>query len=448
MLQKRVLVIDDEENILVSLRGVLEDEGFAVETSREGVDGLAKLKSFRPEVVLLDIWMPGEDGIRVLEKIRKADLGAEVIMMSGHGSVETAVKTIKLGAFDFLEKPIHFDKLQLLLEHAFDLRSLEYENRSLRQALESEVALVGQSPAMERLRSLILLAAPSNGWVLIQGENGTGKELVARALHLGSTRSVGRFVAVNCAAVPDELIESELFGHERGSFTGAFDRKIGKFEQAHGGTLFLDEVGDMGPKMQAKILRALQESSIQRVGGDRPIDVDIRVIAATNKDLKRAIRAGEFREDLYYRLNVIPISIPPLRERKEDIFALMGHFLGQYSKGQSRRVSSRVMKLLCSYLWPGNVRELKNWVERGCILSTSLELDSWDLESGLETDPFELGEVSLRKARTAFERKFIMRVLSENGGNITRTAQKIGVERSHLHKKLKSYGIDVNGGAG
>jgi two-component system nitrogen regulation response regulator NtrX len=306
--------------------------------------------------------------------------------------------------------------------------------------------LIGESQPMTRLKHLISVAAPSNGWVLLQGENGTGKELVARALHNGSPRARGRFVAVNCAAIPDELIESELFGHEKGSFTGAHDRKIGKFEQAHGGTLFLDEVGDMGPKMQAKILRALQECVIQRVGGDDTLEVDIRVIAATNKDLLTSMRVGEFREDLYFRLNVIPILVPPLRERREDIPKLVDHFVRRYSGGKRRHVDPQALALLQSYPWPGNVRELKNWVERACILTTGEVIETFELtgpRETAETDVFTFEEKSLRNARAAFEKQFIIKMLSENGGNVSKTAQTIGVERSHLHKNMKSYGIDV-----
>ena len=286
-MHKRVLVIDDEENIRTSISGSLGDEGFFVQTAPSGAEGILSARSFRPDVVLLDVWMPGEDGLVVLEKLKRSDPELVVVVMSGHGSVETAVRAIKLGAFDFLEKPLHIDKLLLMLEHALALRSLEEENRRLRAELTQGERLIGDSPAMGRLRQLIDLAAPSNGWVLVQGENGAGKELVARALHDGSPRSRGRFVAVNCAAIPEELIESELFGHERGSFTGAHERKIGKFELAHGGTLFLDEVGDMGPKMQAKILRALQEGQIQRVGGSETVEVDIRVVAAIDTFLRR-----------------------------------------------------------------------------------------------------------------------------------------------------------------
>lgn len=443
MVLRRVLVVDDEENIRTSLKGVLEDEGFKVSTAAEGQSALEQVSTFSPDVILLDIWMPGDDGIQVLERIKRRDPHAVVVMMSGHGTVETAVKAIKLGAFDFLEKPIHFDKVLVVLERAFEIRELRDENRFLREALHGGGALIGESDSMKRLQQLIQLAGPSNGWALIQGENGTGKELVARTLHQSSPRAGGRFVAVNCAAVPEELIESELFGHEKGSFTGAFDRKIGKFEQAHGGTLFLDEVGDMGPKMQAKILRALQECSIQRVGGQEPIELDIRVIAATNKDLKGAISVGEFREDLFYRLNVIPIQVPPLRERRKDIPFLVNHFLKLFSGGKKRTVSPDTMQRLCDYPWPGNVRELKNWVERACILSTGETVDLSLVEDpqGTVISTASLNSANLREARADFEKKFIAKWLKENDGNISKTAQMIGLERSHLHKKMRTYGI-------
>ncbi len=446
MTLKKCLIIDDEQNIRLTLSGVLEDEKFVVETASNGLIGLDKVRSFRPDVVFLDIWMDGDDGISVLEKIKKMDPEIDVIIMSGHGSVETAVKSIKLGAFDFLEKPLHFDKVLVLLEHVFAFRKLRDENRSLKEALHDEEPLIGNSPALRRLRSLISVTAPSNGWVLIQGENGTGKELVARALHRSSPRASNRFVAVNCAAIPDELIESELFGHEKGSFTGAFERKIGRFEQADFGTLFLDEIGDMALKMQSKVLRVLQDGIIQRVGGSSPIELNIRVIAATNKDLMKSIERGEFREDLFYRLNVIPIRVPPLRERTEDIPALVEHFIHRYSGGRTRKIHSATMKALKAYPWPGNVRELKNWVERACILSPSDTIENTEFEGPLfSAEEEDFNEDTLRSARAAFEKQFIVRMLNENGGNISKTAQRIGLERSHLHKKMKTYGIETAG---
>ncbi len=443
MVLRKCLIIDDEQNIRLTLKGVLEDEKFVVEAASNGLSGLEKIRTFRPDVVLLDIWMEGDDGLTVLEKIKKLDPEVEVIMMSGHGTVETAVRAIKQGAFDFLEKPLHFEKVLVLLEHAFAFRNLKDENRSLREALHDEEPLVGESAPIRRLRSLVQVAAPSNGWALIHGENGTGKELVARALHKGSPRKAQRFIAVNCAAIPDELIESELFGHEKGSFTGAFERKLGRFEQADGGTLFLDEVGDMGLKMQSKVLRVLQECVIQRVGGDLSIELDLRVIAATNKDLTRSIERGEFREDLFYRLNVIPIRVPPLRERTEDIPLLVEHFIQRYSGGRPRTVPPSMMKALKTYTWPGNVRELKNWVERACILSPTDTIENIEFEGPISAAEEGKSAETLRAAKALFEKQFIVRVLAENGGNISKTALKIGLERSHLHKKMKAYGIDT-----
>ncbi|MBI1860454.1 MAG: sigma-54-dependent Fis family transcriptional regulator [Deltaproteobacteria bacterium] len=442
---KKILIIDDEKNILTTFRGMLEDEGYQVSTAPSGSAGLTLVRSFEPEVVFLDIWMPEEDGISVLEKIRKESPQTSVVMMSGHGTIETAVKAIRLGAWDYLEKPIHSDKVLVLLDHVYEVRALREQNKELKTELRSQDSLVGNSAAMKRLRQIVSVTAPSNGWVLVYGENGVGKELVARALHRDSTRASERFVAVNCAAIPAELIESELFGHEKGSFTGAMEKKIGKFELAHKGTLFLDEVGDMSLKMQAKILRALQEGQIQRVGGDTTLELDLRVIAATNKDLKQAIRSSEFREDLFYRLNVIPIIVAPLRERREDIAALANHFLKRYNSGRPKRFSAETLQLLQSYPWPGNVRELKNWVERACILcpDETINASPYDEPNQKDSDVFSFGETSLRQAKAHFEKQFLIRMLAENDFNISRTAHTIGVERSHLHKKIKSYGIEV-----
>ncbi|MFM8270180.1 MAG: sigma-54-dependent transcriptional regulator [Pseudomonadota bacterium] len=448
MVLKKILIIDDEENILASLRGVLEDEHFVVDTAESGAQGLIKLRKFEPDLVLLDIWMPGDDGLHILEKIKSNSPDQMVIMMSGHGTVETAVKAIKLGAFDFIEKPIHFDKLLVMLEHAFEMKALKSENKILRDSIEGDEQLIGTSLPMLRLKQLIQLTAPSNGWVVIQGENGTGKELVARTLHRESPRTKERFVAVNCAAIPDELIESELFGHEKGSFTGAHERKIGKFEQANGGTLFLDEVGDMSPKMQAKILRALEECVIQRVGGKDLIELDLRVVSATNKDLKREIKLGNFREDLFYRLNVIPVTVPSLRDRREDIPFLVEHFINRFSPGKPIPMAQNALSVLQSYPWPGNIRELKNWIERACILSGGDMLDWSEIAGSVlnmeQEEVPEKDDKTLREARANFEKQFILRVLSEHGGNVSKTAQHIGVERSHLHKKIKAYGIDIS----
>lgn len=452
MVLKKILIIDDEVNILDSLKGVLEDEGFLVEVAKTSSEGLEACKRFCPDVVILDIWLGSDDGLTLLEKIKRRNSEQTVIMISGHGTVESAVKSIKLGAFDFLEKPIHFDKLLVMLEHALELKDLKCENQILRDAMSGEEVLIGNSFSMKQLKNLISLAAPSNGWTMIQGENGTGKELVARTIHRQSPRSKKRFIAVNCAAIPDELIESELFGHEKGSFTGAFEKRLGKFELAHGGTLFLDEVGDMSPKMQAKILRALQECVIQRVGGKDNIELDLRVVCATNKDLKQEIEKGRFREDLFYRLNVIPVAVPPLRERKEDIPQLVEHFVRLFSPAQSQFELNEGLATLESYSWPGNVRELKNWVERACILSGGHPINFSCFDGVFEpsSEPYLSSSFpkSLRKARAQFEKAFILRVLEENDGNISKTAQNIGMERSHLHKKIKLYGIEMTDSGG
>jgi two-component system nitrogen regulation response regulator NtrX len=443
MVLKNILVIDDEENILTSLKGVLVDEGFTVETAKSGPLANPIIKKQLPDLILLDIWMPEEDGLQVLQRLKKENIQCPVIMMSGHGTIETAVKALKFGAFDFIEKPLQFDKLLISIQHAFLFKDLESENKDLKQKLETKETLLGNSEPMKKLKNLIQVTAPSNGWVMILGENGTGKELIAQTLHKQSPRSKNKFIAVNCAAIPDELIESELFGHEKGSFTGAFDRKIGKFEQASEGTLFLDEVGDMGLKLQAKILRALQECNIQRVGGDRLIELNLRVISATNKNLKECIENGEFREDLFYRLNVIPINVPPLRDRREDIPLLVEHFIKRYSKGRPLKISEATLKMLMAYPWPGNVRELKNWVERACILSQTDTLETHFPEGFASEDAAE--ETSLKSAKNTFEKQFILKMLSENNWNVSKTAQMIGLERSHLHKKIKYLGIETNG---
>lgn len=453
MVLKKVLIIDDENNILQSLKGVLEDEGLQVQTAQTGSEGIHQYKKFKPDIVILDIWLGSDDGLTVLEKIKRLCPDQTVIMMSGHGTVETAVKSIKLGAFDFLEKPLHFDKLLVMLEHALELKDLKSENKILRESLTEEEVLIGESEKMQHLKHLISLAAPSNGWVMIQGENGTGKELVAKTIHRQSSRSKQRFVAVNCAAIPDELIESELFGHEKGSFTGAFEKRIGKFELAHGGTLFLDEVGDMSAKMQAKILRALQECVIQRVGGHETIELDLRVVCATNKDLKKEIESGRFREDLFYRLNVIPVSVPALRDRMEDVSRLVEHFIQLFSPSQRQISLTQGLSALENYPWPGNVRELKNWIERACILSggDKINLSYFDgvfAARNSEKKPSFLPSKNLKKARAEFEKAFILQVLEENDGNISKTAQNIGMERSHLHKKIKFYGIEMSESGG
>lgn len=449
MSKERILIVDDETGVRSSLKGVLGDEGYAVETTSTAEQALRLLESNTFDLVLLDIWLPEMDGVTALEHIQQRRLDAAVIMISGHGSIETAVKSIKLGAYDFVEKPLSLEKTIIAVENALKHRRLEQENRYLRERYETPEELIGESPPMVELKKQIALAAPTNGRVLIFGENGTGKELVARSIHAQSLRSREAFVEVNCAAIPDELIESELFGHVRGAFTGAVSDKKGKFETAHGGTLFLDEVGDMSLKTQAKVLRVLQEQRFEPVGGTESVEIDCRVIAATNKDLEEDIRAGSFRDDLYFRLNVIPFQMPPLRERREDIPLLVNHFLTRFSAEYGRKrkdISPEALDGLVAYQWPGNVRELKNIIERLVIMVPSDHIDARDLPSPFkrsETERFDLlGDFpSLVAAREAYECQYILRKLREHNGNVSRTAEALKLERSHLYRKMKAFGI-------
>jgi len=446
-----ILIVDDEPGIRQSLKGVLEDEGyktFAVGSGEACLEALEK-RSF--DVVLLDIWLPGMDGLEALEKIKQADDGPEVIMISGHGTIETAVRATKLGAFDFLEKPLSLEKTLILLKNAIEARQLRGENRDLKKQLQAKGVIVGESIPMKALRQQIALMAPTNGRVLIYGASGTGKELVALAIHGQSLRKDAMFVEVNCAAIPEDLIESELFGHRKGSFAGAEHDKVGKFQKADGGTLFLDEVGDMSLKTQSKVLRTLDEQRFTPVGGDEPVTVDVRVIAATNKDLEEEISKGNFREDLFYRLNVIPFHVPPLRERNEDIPQLARHFLKEFSAAYSRRareLSDDAVDTLLRYVWPGNVRELRNVIERMVIMNpTVTRLERKHLPPLVYRDGGRRsagGEFStLHQARAAYERDYILKKLDENHGNISRTAEVLGLERSHLYRKMKTLGIAV-----
>jgi two-component system nitrogen regulation response regulator NtrX len=396
---------------------------------------------------LLDVWLPKMDGLETLEHLLENDLTPMVVMISGHASIETAVRATKLGAFDFIEKPLALEKTVLVVKNALDHLRLEEENRRLRAELERSYHILGDSIPMKALRQLIALTAPTNSRVLIYGESGTGKELVARALHAQSPRSAHAFVEVNCAALPEELIESELFGHTRGSFTGATESKIGKFQKADGGTLFLDEVGDMSLKTQAKVLRVLEEQRFEPVGSNAPVRVDVRVIAATNKHLEEEIARGVFREDLFYRLNVIPVSVPPLRERTEDVPILAEHFLGEYSAAYGRRpkqLTPAALGVLVRYPWPGNVRELKNVVERLVIMCPQEKIEPQhlppELFRGAPRAPQPVAS-TLQEARSAYEREFILRKLEENQWNMTRTAAALGLERSHLYRKMKTLGI-------
>lgn len=452
--QTTILVVDDEESIRKSLQGILEDEGYRVLLAEDGQSALSVVEEETPDAVFLDIWLPDKDGMIVLEEMRKGWPMLPVVMISGHGSIDLAVRATKLGAYDFVEKPLSLEKVLLVVRNALRYSSLEQENRWLRQQVSPREEVTGVSLPIQRLREQIRIIAPTSSFVLIQGENGTGKEVVARAIYRQSKRSHGPFVEVNCAAIPEELIESELFGHERGAFTGATQMRRGKFDLANGGTLFLDEIGDMSLSTQAKILRILQEQRFQRVGGSRFIQVDVRVVAATNKNLEEEIKAGRFREDLYHRLNVIPVEVPPLRDRREDIPLLVEEFVEEFCKGRGyprRQFSDGVMEAFKQYTWPGNVRELKNVVERLLILARSQVVEVADLTPPIWAGPQVVAKPglqspqSLKEAREAFERAFLEAKLREYGGNVSRTAEAVGLERSHLHKKLKELGIRMKG---
>ena len=447
-----ILIVDDEAGVRASLGGVLRDEGYRVDAVDSGEACLDQVTRQAYDVILLDVWLPGIDGLATLERMRQRRVDAQVIMISGHGSVESAVRATKLGAFDFLEKPLALEKTVLAVRNALRQRRLEVENTTLRARVSKTPTIVGESRVMVNLREQIGMAAPTNGRVLISGENGTGKELVARQVHTLSHRRQAAFVEVNCAAIPEELIESELFGHARGAFTGAVADRRGKFELATGGTLFLDEVGDMTLKTQAKVLRALQEQVIEPVGGQASVRVDVRVIAATNKDLVDEIRGGRFREDLYFRLNVIPIHVPPLRDRGEDILRLAEHFIAEFAREYGRRPKqfrTDALRILQSYGWPGNVRELRNVIERlmimvagEAIIATDLSL--LDAPVGPPQLPAAPADVRpLYTARDAWEREYILGALAAFDGNISRTADTLGVERSNLYRKMRSLGIPV-----
>ncbi|MFN7947293.1 MAG: sigma-54 dependent transcriptional regulator [Blastocatellia bacterium] len=443
-----VLIVDDEPGIRQILKGVLEDEGFAVEAVSSGE---AALRAFEQRVyscVLLDVWLPKMDGLETLEKLRAAYPDLSVVMISGHANIETAVRATKLGAFDFIEKPLSLEKTVLTIRNAIRQRELEAANTELRAKLERSYAMIGDSVPMRALRQQITFAAPTTGRVLIYGESGTGKELVARALHAQSLRASRPFIEVNCAAIPEELIESELFGHIKGAFTGATQARRGKFEQADGATLFLDEVGDMSLKTQSKVLRALEEQRFEPVGSDTPISVDVRVIAATNKRLEAEIERGTFRADLFYRLNVVPFEIPPLRERLEDIPLLVEHFNREFSEANKRRpkeFTTTAIERMQNYAWPGNVRELRNTVERVIIMHSEVRVEADDLPilSGEAPPASSYNFDSWREAAETYEREYIQRKLAECDGNITRTAELMGVDRSNLYRRMKALGINA-----
>jgi two-component system nitrogen regulation response regulator NtrX len=445
-----ILIVDDEAGVRSALAGVLRDEGYEVDAVATGEACLERLARQPVDLVILDVWLPGLDGLTTLERMRERRIDAEVVVISGHGNIESAVRAIKMGAFDFVEKPLSLEKTVLVVRNALRQRQLEAENRALRARVDRQFVMVGESGPMRQLREQIAMAAPTNGRVLIFGENGTGKELVARNVHMLSRRRHGPFVEVNCAAIPEELIESELFGHVRGAFTGAVADRRGKFEIADGGTLFLDEIADMSLKTQAKVLRVLQEQVVDRVGGASSVKVDVRVIAATNKDLPAEIRAGRFREDLFFRLNVIPIFVPPLREREDDIPLLAEHFMRQLSREYGRRpktIDPAAMAVLRRHAWPGNVRELRNVLERLMIMVPGDVVRPEHLNlpaaAGPETPAAATAGpmVPLAEARERFEREYILRALAAQQGNMSRTAELLGLERSHLYRKMKAYGL-------
>jgi len=452
-----ILIVDDEESVRNSLAGVMRDEGYDVVSAVSGKEGIGLLHETQPSLALLDINMPEMDGIETLRRFKEMRPDMPVIMVTGHGTIETAVKTTKMGAYDFIVKPPELEPLMLVVKHGLEESRLRQENESLKRSIGRRHEIIGESEKIKSLKQQIALAGPTNGWVLIHGESGAGKELVARAIHQASRRSSGPFVEVNCAAIPQELIESELFGHEKGSFTGATGMKRGKFELAHGGTIFLDEIADMSMATQAKVLRVLEGQEFQRVGGTKTLKADVRVIAASNRTLVDEIKRGAFREDLYYRLNVIPLEVPPLRERADDIPRLVRHFLQEFSTeyGQkTKTIDDDALDLFVRYQWPGNVRELRNIIERLIIMVPTPVLRVQDVpppinssQPDLQTSAAQTGgrgwhnHATLKDARSAFEREFIMQKLRENGSNVSRTADAIGVERSNLHRKIKALGI-------
>ena len=449
----RILIVDDEPGIRESLAAILEDDGYRTDAVGSGEECLEALEQRPYPLILLDIWLPGLDGLETLERIRALDpvTRPEVVVISGHGKIETAVRATKLGAFDFLEKPLSLEKVTVTVKNALEHRRLERQNQDYKKQFESKVRIIGESVPMKALRQQLELMAPTNGRVLIYGESGVGKELVAQAIHAGSARSEEQFVEVNCAAIPEELIESELFGHVKGSFTGAREDKVGKFQQADGGTLFLDEVGDMSLNTQAKVLRALEEQRFEPVGSGKAVQVDVRVIAATNKDLEGEISRGNFREDLFYRLNVVPFFVPPLRDRAEDTLELAEYFLNEFASAYGRKrkeLTPEAEKTLRSYQWPGNVRELRNLMERIVILNPQVRIDARHIprRGGARRDRSNDGATlpTLEEARKAYERDYVLRMLETHNGNMTRTAKALGLERSHLYRKMKALGIQAS----
>ena len=465
-MRRSILIIDDEASIRQSLSGALSDEGYQVASAPSAAQAIEIIRKENPDLILMDIWMPDIDGLTALNEIKNQGIETPIIMMSGHGTIETAVKATKLGAFDFVEKPIELDRLLVLVRNALSARDLIQENQALRKQITTRKQLIGESASMLQIKELIKRVAPTSGSVLITGENGTGKEVVAQMIHALSSRFKKPFIEVNCAAIPEELIESELFGHEKGAFTGATQMRRGRFDLADNGTLFLDEIGDMTLKTQAKILRILQEQKFERVGGHETHSVDVRVIAATNKELKQEIGKGQFREDLYFRLNVVRIHLPALRERKGDIELLAKHFLKEFAaihQKKERGISKEAFNLLDTYSWPGNIRELKNLIERIVILQApdeenkpigveelKIHLTEGEIISGTGFSEAPKSAVALssgmtlKDAKADFEREYIVQALKDNDWNITKTAQALGIERSYLHRRINSFGIEVD----
>ena len=452
-MSQNILIIDDERNIRRTLDMILSGEGYQVFTCASTQAGLDVIKKERIHLVLLDIVMPETNGLDLLPKLLKVRPDLAVIMISGHGNVQNAVLAIKRGAYDFLEKPLDRDKVLLAISRALQTRELTEENRHLKQQIEGRYEMLGQSPALTEIRDQIARVAPTNGRVLILGESGTGKELIARAVHKMSHRAKNPFIKVNCAAIPEELIESELFGSDRGAFTGAVKTRDGKFLQADRGTLFLDEIGDMSLSVQAKVLRALEQGEFERVGGAKTFQVDVRVIAATNKNLHAEVECGKFREDLYFRLNVVPLTAPPLRERREDVPELAEHFLNTYAEENGflpKALSEETRDLLLQYDWPGNIRELKNLVERLSIMVSGDTIYPEDLPPldgmSIPKQPGSFPDLgvgkTLRQVREAVERHYIAEALERHGGNVTRASNALGIERTNLHKKIKQYDLE------
>lgn len=447
-----ILIVDDERGIRDTLRGVLEDEGLKVETAASGEDCLKIAGGKNFSCILLDIWLPGIDGLDTLKRLKEDGNDAPVIMISGHGNIETAVRATKLGAFDFIEKPLSLERVVVTVRNALRQHDLERVNVQLSEEIGREYQMIGDSVVMRALRKQIAVVAPTEGRVLISGESGTGKELVARAIHLGSRRANSPFVEVNSAAIPEELVESELFGHVKGAFTGATGAKKGKFELADNATLFLDEIGDMSAKVQAKMLRVLEEQRFEAVGSNTPVQVDVRVLAATNQILDELIEKGDFRADLFYRLNVIPFQVPPLRQRLEDIPQLVEHFNQKFSADNKKRqkmFTEDAIEALQNYAWLGNVRELKNTVERIVIMKSKQKITADDLPLMNDEVPpaSSFRFPSFKEATEAYQREFIQKKLAEAEGNISRAAELMGVDRSHLHRRIKNLGIQIKGDA-